>query len=55
MGMGMEIPFTSETLFWGGIAVMVLAAVLMLLGLLIFRITGKRLRRKLEEEYGKRQ
>lgn len=45
----------SEWLFWGGIAVMAGAAVLALFCLILFSFTGKMLKRKLEEEYGKPQ
>lgn len=43
----------SELLFYGGIAVM--AAVLVLTGIciLVFIVTGRKLKVKLEEEYGK--
>lgn len=43
----------SELLFWGGIFVMGTAVVLMMISFIIFRITGRRIKKKLEEEYGK--
>lgn len=43
----------SELLFAGGIAVMAASAVGILSALVIFRLTGRRIRRKLEQEYGK--
>ena len=43
----------SEVLFYGGLAVMGAAALLGVAGFMIFHITGRRLRRKLEQEYGK--
>lgn len=43
----------SELLFYGGLALMGAAAVLALACILIFTITGRRIRRRLEEEYGK--
>lgn len=45
----------NEWLFWGGIAAMAAAADFAVLCLVIFQITGRRLKRKLEEEYGKPQ
>lgn len=46
---------TSQLLLWGGGAVMA-ASILMGLGaIVILRLTGKRLRRHLEEEFGKRR
>lgn len=45
----------SELLFAGGIAVMAASAVGILSALVIFRLTGRRIRRKLEQEYGKAQ
>ena len=41
-----------EWLFLGGIAVMGIAAAAGILCLVIFRITGCRLKKKLEKEYG---
>lgn len=45
-----------ESEFWlyGGIAIMAAVCVLAVLCTVIFVITGKRLKRKLEQEYGKR-
>ncbi len=43
----------SEVWFYGGIALVILAVVLSLAGAAVFSYTGRRLRRKLEEEYGK--
>lgn len=45
----------NEWLLWGGIAAMAAAVALAVLCLVIFRITGRRLKRKLEEEYGEPQ
>lgn len=45
----------SELLLYGGIAVMGAACVLGAVGILVFKITGKRLKRRLEQEYGKPQ
>lgn len=45
----------SEWFFYGGIAVMAAAAVLAVLCIVIFTCTGRRLNRKLEQEYGKPQ
>lgn len=42
-----------ETLFFIGIAGMVIAAVFMIITMIVFRISGKRLKKVLEEEYGK--
>ena len=44
----------SEMLYYGGIAVMCGSVGLALLFALIFAITGKRLTRKLNEEYGEK-
>lgn len=41
-----------EWLFLGGIAVMGIAIAAGILSLVIFRITGRRLKKKLEKEYG---
>lgn len=43
----------SEILFWGGIAVMIVALMLLLLCGVIFFITGKKIKKTLEHEYGK--
>lgn len=42
----------SEVLFYGGIAVMSVAVVLALLCIIVFTLSGRRIRRKLEQEYG---
>lgn len=42
-----------ELIFYGGIAVTVAACVLALICAVIFALTGKKLRKRLEEEYGK--
>lgn len=42
----------SERLLYGGTAAMAAAAVMTLAGIVIFTLTGRKLRRKLEEEYG---
>lgn len=44
---------SSELLFYGGLAVMAAAAVLSVLGTVLFRVSGRKLREKLEQEYGK--
>lgn len=43
----------SEILFYGGLAVMGAAASLGAAAFVAFHITGRRLRKKLEQEYGK--
>ncbi len=48
----MDLPLR-EILFWGGIAGMGAAAVLFLFSVVLAAVTGKHLKRKLEEEYGK--
>lgn len=45
----------SELLFYGGLIGMGTTMILALLAAVIFRITGKNLKKKLEEEYGKIQ
>lgn len=42
----------SELLFYGGIAVMAAAAVAAVVAAVILRASGKRLRARLEEEFG---
>ncbi|MCD7807103.1 MAG: hypothetical protein LUH19_07160 [Lachnospiraceae bacterium] len=44
---------SSEMLVYGGIALMVLAVFLTMVCLICFHIGGRRLKRKLEQEYGK--
>lgn len=44
----------SELWFYGGIVLMAVAVVMALLCIVMFRISGKRLRNKLEKDYGKR-
>lgn len=46
---------SSELLFYGGLAVMTAVAVLSVLCIALFRITGKKLKEKLEQEYGEPQ
>ena len=46
---------SSEWMLYGGIAVMLMAVVLALLCGVIFTITGKKLNKKLDKEYGKRK
>ncbi len=46
------IMIQSQVLFYGGLIVMGASVVLALVSLLIFRITGKRIKKKLEQEYG---
>lgn len=43
----------SEWLFYGGIVVMILTAVLAVLRIIIYILSGKRLKKKLDQEYGK--
>ena len=43
----------SEWLFYGGIGMMAAAAVMALISVLVFSVTGKKLKQKLEQEYGK--
>ncbi|MCI9321102.1 MAG: hypothetical protein HFH05_13675 [Lachnospiraceae bacterium] len=43
----------SEKLLYGGMAGMAAVAVLVITGIVIFCVTGRKIRRKLEEEYGK--
>lgn len=45
---------SSELIFYAGAGGMAAAVLLFLTALLIHRITGKRLRRHLEREYGKK-
>lgn len=42
----------SETLMYIGIAVMVLACILAVASIIIFTITGRKIKRKLNKEYG---
>ena len=42
----------SQLLFYGGIGVMALAVLAAVLAGVVFTLSGRRLRRKLEEEYG---
>ena len=43
----------SEVLFYGGLAAMGAAAAGALLCIVIFRVSGRKLKKKLEQEYGK--
>lgn len=45
----------SELLFYGGLAVMAAAAAAMVICAVIFAVTGRKLKRRLEQEYGKPQ
>ncbi len=45
----------SELLFYGGIAVMLLAAAAGILAAVVLKVYGRRLRQRLEEEFGKRR
>lgn len=49
----MQWSFESEMLFYGGIAIMAAAAVLTVACVVLFTITGRRIRKRLEQEYGK--
>lgn len=42
----------SELLFYGGLAAMGVAAILAVLGIVIFTFTGRKLKKILEQEYG---
>lgn len=44
---------SSEIIFYGGIIVMAAACVLAVLSAVVFVFTGKRLKKCLEQEYGK--
>ena len=43
----------SELLFYGGILIMSIAVIVMTISLIMFHITGRRIKKRLEEEYGK--
>lgn len=43
----------SELLLYGGLACLIAAGVLIAVSVTVFTITGKRLKRRLEDEYGK--
>ena len=45
----------SERLFYGGIAVMIAGVLLTAVCVVIFTLTGQKLKRTLEEEYGKQE
>lgn len=45
----------SQLLFYGGMAVMALSALGGIAASVIFAVSGRRLRRNLEEEYGKKR
>lgn len=53
--MGISSFSGSELLFYGGISVMATAVILGIGSAVVLRITGKRLRRRLENEYGKKR
>lgn len=42
----------SEMLFYGGIAVMASAGVLAVVSVIIFMLTGRKIRQKLDQDYG---
>ena len=44
---------SSEIMFYGGIAVMTATCVLAIICLIVFTFTGKRLKARLKQEYGK--
>ena len=46
---------TSQLLLWGGAAAMAASVLIGLMAVVILRISGKRLRKRLEEEFGKRR
>lgn len=45
----------TELLYWGGIGVMAGAVVLAVICLSVFLVTGRKLKKKMEEEYGRPQ
>lgn len=45
----------SEALFYGGLAVMIITVTLAAVCAVIFTMTGRKLKRRLEQEYGKPQ
>ncbi len=45
----------SQWLFWGGIVVMAIAVAAAAACMIIFAFTGRRIKKKLEEEYGRPQ
>lgn len=45
----------NEMLFYGGVALMALAAAASVIALVVFSVSSRRLQKKLEEEYGKRK
>lgn len=51
-GMNMALT-TREWLFYGGLAVMIIAFFLAILCITVFFFTGRELKKKLEQEYGK--
>jgi len=44
---------SSEIIFYGGIMIMAAASALAVICAVLFTITGKRLKKRLEQEYGK--
>lgn len=55
--MNMVVPglSVSELLFYGGLVIMAAAAAAMVICGVIFTFTGRKLKKKLEQEYGKPQ
>lgn len=49
------MPIGSELLYYGGIAAMVISALVAAATLVIFIISGKCLRRRLDDEYGRKR
>lgn len=45
----------SEWFLWGGIGAMAAAVILAVLCLIVFGYTGRKIKRQLEQEYGKLQ
>lgn len=45
----------SELLLWGGIAVMAISAGVGIISIALSAVTGRKLKKKLEKEYGKPQ
>lgn len=49
------MPTGSELLFYGGLAVMGASALTALVMLIGFKVSGKRLRKRLDAEYGRKR
>lgn len=53
--MSMSYLYDSEVLLYLGVTVMVIAVISAILCIVIFNLTGRKLKRTLEQEYGKTQ